>query len=388
MMHIVNKETEKETKQEKQEYIRIKKNVILLNVSDGTGCGFIRTIFPFIYINAVYGKDMTLCPIITPVFIKQPDILARSRSILFQRQMNPNHVDIIKHYKEMQKKYQYKIVYDFDDLLWGNNELQGGDIYHGIPSYNFAADRVSNEMKEAAKEIMKMSDLITTSTEYLKNYISSFVGDIQVEVIKNTVPIYLFGRKERKPEEYDIKKPIVLYNESPTHYSNKNKAKGDMNNAWCDWVIKSVKNNEIEFHAMGGLPFFFEEIKDKIKTYDWVNTLQYSYIMKMINPHFIISPLVSNEFNSAKSDIKKIESYAIGAIHIGSCFSDGRVSPYDDNFVKALDTIDVPGIDELIKKYCEKDLFNSTVQKGYQYLEINGRYTESAINVNKLISLF
>lgn len=368
-------------------YVHVRKNIIICNVSDATGCGHIRCILPFTYINSVFGKDMTLSPMVTPIFIKQPDILLRTRSILFQRQMSPEHINTIAQYKQLQQQFKFKIVYDFDDLLWGKNEFQGGDKYHGIPAYNFASDRVSPEMKAAAIEIMKQADIITTSTHYLKNYITPIVAPVPVEYLQNTVPVYLWGRKERPMEKEDIKKPVVVFNESPTHYSNEKKMMGDLDNAWADWFVKSVKQNEIELHVMGGLPFFFEEIRSKVKIYEWLSALQYPYVMKMISPHFVISPLVPNEFNSSKSDIKKIEAQACGAIPIGTVFKD-RPSPYDENIVKAPVDIDVQGIDALIKKYCERDLFNATVMRGYRELEQNNRYTESVGFINKMAQIF
>jgi len=365
----------------------IRKNIILANVSDATGCGHIRCILPFMYMNSVFGKDMSIAPCVTPAFIKQPDILARTRSMMFQRFMSPEHVKQVAIYKELQKQFKFKMVYDFDDLLWGKNEFQGGDKFHGIPSYNFASDRVSDEMKQSALEAMKLCDVVTTSTMYLKDYVTPLTNGVPVEFVQNTVPIYLWGRRERVMEPEDIKKPRVVFNESPTHYSNVKKMRGDLDNAWSEWIIKAVKNDEIELYILGGIPYFFEEIRSKVKIYDWLSALQYPYVMKMISPHFVISPLVPNEFNSSKSDIKKIEAEACGAIPIGTVFKN-RPSPYDDNFVKAPEDIDVAGIDEIIKKYCERDLFNATVQKGYRDLDINHRWTESQGFVNKMASIF
>lgn len=386
-MKIINANDGSEVVEKPKEYYNIRKNIILANVSDATGCGHIRCIIPFMYMNSVFGKDMTVSPMITPMFIKQPDVLLRTRSILFQRLMSPEHVKVVASYKELQKQFKFKMVYDFDDLLWGKNEFQGGDKYHGIPAYNFASDRVSDEMKQAAIDTMRQCDVITTSTNYLKNYIQPLVGNIPVEFVQNTVPLYMWGKKERAPETEDIKKPIVVFNESPTHYSNEKKMMGDLDNAWTDWFIKAVKQNEIELHVLGGLPYFFEEIRSKVKIYDWLSALQYPYVMKTISPHFVISPLVPNEFNSSKSDIKKIEAEACGAIPIGTVFND-RISPYDDNFVKAPVDIDVAGIDELIKKYCERDLFNATVQMGYRDLSVNHRWTESPGFINKMTRIF
>ncbi|HQJ56484.1 MAG TPA: hypothetical protein PLH46_02460, partial [Caldisericia bacterium] len=63
-------------------YVSVKKNILLSYVSDATGCGHIRNIFPMTYLNAIFGKEQQVMPIISPIFIWQEDILARTKSIL------------------------------------------------------------------------------------------------------------------------------------------------------------------------------------------------------------------------------------------------------------------------------------------------------------------
>lgn len=374
-------------KGDKPKTMKVKKNIMLGFKSDETGCGHIRTIFPFNYLNAVFGKEGIINPIISPNFINQQDILIKTRSILFQRQMSPEHLEVVKEYKRMQKVLKYKLIYDIDDLLWGKNETNGGDKFHGIPSYSFSANRVTDEMRDSSIEIMKNVDLVTVSTQYLKDYISKLI-DTPIEVLKNTVPMYLYGHRESIIKTDDIKKPVVLYNGAPGHYSNEQKRKGDWENSWYDWVLKSVKNDEIELKVMGGLPYFLEDVKDKIESFGWVNSFQYARLMRMLKPDFVISPLIQNEFNSAKSDIKMVESYAIGAIHIGSTFSNGDVSPYDNNVISVPDNCDVNFIDNVFKECIIKDRFNTIVEKQYQVLEQTGRYTESPAFVNQLATIF
>jgi len=87
--------------------VPIKKNTLLSYVSDATGCGHIRNIFPMTYLNALFGKDAQIMPIITPTFIWQEDILVRTKSILFQRQMSPEHLRLIARYKEIQPRFGF-----------------------------------------------------------------------------------------------------------------------------------------------------------------------------------------------------------------------------------------------------------------------------------------
>ena len=376
-------------KDDKKQFIKVKKNIVICLASDSSGCGFVRTVFPFSYLGAVFGRKQNINPIITPCFIRQQDILVRTRSILFQRQMTPEHLNIMRMYKNVQPQFKFKLVYDIDDLLWGRNENYGGTDKEGIPSYNFASDRVSEEMKLSALEMMRLADEVTVSTQYLKDHlINEQEVETPITVLENSVPIYLYGHRDKKLKVADITKPRILLNQSPTHYSNDKKLKGDFDNAWCDYIIKAVKADKIDVSIIGGLPYYFEEIKDKIKVVPWLNMFQYPQKMKYLKPDFIVSPLKCNNFNSAKSDIKKIEAHAIGAIHIGTVFSDGTSSPYDKNLVKMKDDCTVEDIENLIDEYSKKDKYNDTMVAGYLDLETNNRYTEAGGYIQQLVNIF
>ena len=81
---------------------KIQKNVVISYPSDSTGCGHIRNIFPMQYLNSVFGKSgrFNLLMGAPGMFIWQPEILQRTRSIYFQRTMAPQHIPHIKQYKE------------------------------------------------------------------------------------------------------------------------------------------------------------------------------------------------------------------------------------------------------------------------------------------------
>ena len=375
--------------QTQNKIIPIKKNVIIGHCSDSTGCGHIRCIFPFTYLNSVFGRNQKLIPIIATLFQRQHDILVRTKSILFQRQMTPFHKQIVSEYKNIQANYKFKMIYDMDDLIWGLNEQQGGSKIDGIPSYNFASDVIGEEIRTTTLEIMSMMDLITTSTEYLANKIRSLMKiPIPVQVVYNSVPIYLYGNIKRRIAHKKIEKPRIMYAGSPTHYSNPKKMKGDMDNAFCDYIIKHVKDGSIEFSCMGGLPWFFEEIKDKITVVEWINSYQYPCKMRELEPDFVFMPLIPNEFNYCKSDIKYIESCAIGSIGVGTYFTNGKPSPYDNNIVKLPDNCSIEDIEEMIDKYTEPELYKKTLDQQYKMLVDTSRYLESPGYINMITNIY
>jgi hypothetical protein len=362
---------------------KVKKNLLLSYVSDSAGCGHIRNIFPMMYMNAVFTRGGNLIPVVAPFFMHQHDILIRTRAIFFQRQMSFSQLPHVMQYKNNQEKYGYKMVYDFDDFIWS-----GPDDGERIPSYNQASINIKDENRKSSIEIMNQMNTVCVSTEFLKMYLSTHGVNRPIEVINNTVPKFFWGGSEKGEIKEKIKKPKVIYTGSPTHYSNERKLKGDWENEWAEWVIKSVLDNKIDFVCMGGLPFFFERIKSKITVVDWVNSFQYHVVVKSHKPDFGIAPLVPNYFNYSKSDIKHIEHCAVGAVSIGTYFTNGKPSPYDNNFVKVPDNITIDGIDEIFDEYTEPERYNEIIKRQYKMLDDDGRWLESPKFINKLASLF
>jgi len=369
--------------------IRVKKNLFLSFVSDGTGCGHIRNIFPLTYLNSLFSKPDVLHTVISPVFVTQPEMLQRAKIIFFQRQMAPEHLKLIKQYKQHQEQLKYIMAWDMDDMIWGLNEEQGGDKYHGVPTYNFGAKNITSQIKQSSVEIMNLMDVCTFSTQFLADYAKNVLKvKAKCMVIPNAIPKYLWGDEMRPlPTKEELEKPTVLYTGSPTHYNNEKKKLGDWKNVWKDWVIKSVNNNEINFICMGGLPWFFEPIKDKIKVLGWVGSYDYHNLVKKQNAHIAIMPLVRNDFNHAKSDLKYIEHSADCVPAIGTTFQKG-VSPYDDNILKLDEHCDIGEIDEMFKKLKEPEYYDEVRQAQRKQMKDNGRWLETQTYIDHWKELF
>ena len=275
------------------------KSIVMILVSDTSGCSHIR-----LRHNALWycgHEHLGFTPVITPIPIFDPMYLARTKAIIIQRPVSPGHIEMVKRYKALQPKFGYKLVSEFDDQVW---EIDG----QGIPDYNTASLHFDIKGTTAvAEQTFPLFDELVVSTEFLKlKLIEKFkIPEQKVHVIRNVVPRFLwsFPRKENKTE--DLVKPRVLYSGSPCHYRNPVPArkpspqepqgfpgitplKGDMNNAWCDWVIKNVKEDKIDFICMGALPWFWEEIKDKTQFVNWVDSQTYPRTVMSINADFQI----------------------------------------------------------------------------------------------------
>ncbi|MFA5484951.1 MAG: hypothetical protein WC260_01755 [Candidatus Pacearchaeota archaeon] len=374
------------------EKIKILKNIVLSYPSDSSGCGNIRNIFPMTYLNAEFGKTKKLSMLLSPVMIYQQDILQRTRSIFFQRSMSPRQIPPIKKYMDLKDRYRYKMIHDIDDFIW-----LGNDEGESLPNYNFASEKITDDMRTASVEIMKMMDICCVSTDFLKNYIHHLgVDKNKIRVVPNCVPRYFWNRPEKEPIMDRIKKPSFIYTGSPTHYNNPKKLAGDLDNAWTEWIIKSVNSNKIDFYCMGGLPFVFESIKDKINIIPWINSYQYHLAVLDISADFSIGPLVPNYFNYSKSDIKYKEACASGSAFIGSIFPNTgntpygfkKTSPYDICELKLPYDCSVNDIDVLIDEYCEPNNYNKVIKAQYDYMYTGGWYLESPKYIKMLTEIF
>lgn len=364
---------------------KINKNLVLVYNSDYTGCGYIRTIIPSLYLNAIMARRGNIECMVTRHMIFQEDILEKTKTILFQRTMGPNSTDVVKKYKELQKKYKFKMVYDIDDFIW-----DGDDEGEGIPAYNPGKANISKEVQDTSLEIMKLMDEICVTTQFLKDYISKKAGidPNKITLVHNTMPSYLWGSIKKQPITEQITKPTVLWSASPTHWHNGAKLYGDMDNAWREWVIRNVNCGRINFVQMGGLPWFFEEIKDKIKVINWVDSLHYPSVVKAVNADFGIAPLVPNYFNYSKSPIKYQEYCVSGIVGIGTVFTNGNPSPYDIACVRTEDTVTADQLDELFFGYLSRpEVYNDLLNKQYQQVVENHWIQESAGYIQKMMNI-
>lgn len=365
---------------------RLKKNYVLSFVSDPSGCGHIRNVFPMSYLNAQFGKTGKFNLILSPIPTFEPEILLKSRTLFFQRWMAPERLEIVRRYKTIQQKLKYRMVFDIDDFIW-----KGDEEGEYIPEYNFGSDGIDDNTRKSCVEIMNLMDIVCVSTEFLKEYIGNKLGvKNEIIVLPNAIPKFFWGDSKKNPISEKIKFPKVIYTGSPTHYHNPKRLKGDWNNEWVEWVIKNVKDKKIQFVCMGGLPFFFESIKncENFKIINWINSFQYHLAVRSENADFGIAPLVPNFFNYSKSDLKHIEYCAGGILSIGTVFRNGKSSPYDNNIVKTYEDITVEEIDEIFDQYTEPDQYNDVIQKQYDMLDKNGRWLESPQYVKRLLQIF
>lgn len=383
------------------------KNIAIIYCRDTSGCSHVRLRYNAEYIN---GHELGVIPTLLPYYTFEPQYLAHAKSIVFQRPINKVDIDLLTRYKELQPKFGYKLVGEFDDLVFLTSDTD--ETNDSVPPYNPSHEAVHkniNEIMEIASKTLPLLDLIIVSTDYLKKVIERKFNVSNVIVIKNVVPRYLWNFERKKSLTEDLVKPRVIYSGSPTHYKqpipklkpgqNPNFPKGhpgqpgdrgDWNTGLCDWVIKNVKEDKIDFYVMGALPFFWEEIKNKIQYIPWADSHTFPRKFMEVHADFSIASIVDNPFNRAKSSLRFTEACACGCVFMGNIFSENDDSPYREihNECKFTDKSTVSEIDDIFWKLCKKDKYNEIMNWQYNYINSSGCWLESSQHINQMMLMF
>lgn len=355
------------------------KDVIIAYPADRSGCGNIRIINPMNYLNST-GIHPT---IVSNIIVHQNEnILPRVKTLWFQRPFGIEHGKDFMINKEVYRNKNVKLVIDHDDMLFGKNEKQGGSKETGVPSYNNAWSFITEKSQENHVEVMNLVDRITVSTDYLGNMLRNIGVSTEITTLPNVVPMYLWGKEKRPDVPISVKKPRVLYTGAPLHYSNREKLKGDFENAWFDWIYKSILDDKIDLFIFGvEVPWFLVPVAHKVHLLKFCNYLDYPNVVRNVKANLGIAPLVENEFNRCKSDIKFLEYAACGIPFLGSSFNAGN-SPYEKYNTVGQD-VTPEQIEERVKFMMDAQNYNAIKNNQYKTLVDEGRYLES----NQYISL-
>lgn len=274
-------------------------------LADHGGCGCWRLIWPEMIMN-LRGDLLSFSSIL---MAKDENLYRLMKTIRIQRQASPHQLEFIKFLKLIQTKCDFKIVYEIDDVVFREE----------IPDYNkFKTAFTSDEVRNSAQQIMELSDEITVTCDYMKDYYKSKLTNQNVTVLPNYVPRFWMGNfydkdKLLKNLNDNKKRPRILYNGSAAHFDvdNRIKQRDDFFHV-NDAIIKTVKKYRWVF--MGALPHtLIPYVKSgDIEFVPWSKIMDYPYTINNLNVQMIIAPLADNTFNKCKSDLKYLEGSCYG----------------------------------------------------------------------------
>lgn len=298
----------------------------LTYLADYGGCGFYRCMGPNMLLN-LHQKAVVIestCMILDPRFYGTVE------SIKFQRQATTHQKDFVKAIQQLIKSTPNhsvkKLIYEVDDVVFADD----------IPLYNRNRDAFTDpKIQESINEILQSMDEIVVTTEYFRDYVIARTGIKNVTSIPNYLMKWWFDRYYNlgdlvKNFEKNKKKPIVACFASGTHVdvANRTNQQDDFTEV-VPWIRKTKKDFEWRFYGSHPLPLQDEIKRGDVKFFPWTQLPDFPESMSNSGAQITFAALQDNEFNRCKSNIKLIESGALGM----PCVCPDMVT-YKDAFLK------------------------------------------------------
>lgn len=352
--------------------------------SDDNTHGYLRTCLPFESIRMTRRPDVNLEE--TTYRAIAENELKNMRAIRFQRAFGNGWLSYVHQFYNRHRYMGFKMVYDIDDYIFGHNELDGGDTRDGLPSYNNCYKGFTDDVQSDSLDIMRLMDTITVSTDRLGQMLQNDLGlTCKFVTIPNALPKAWYGNAVVYPWTETPQKPRVIWIGAAQHVDNENKRQGDWSDGWIEWLRKNIVDGKMEFASVSNIPFFLDDLKDKIKQLGPVCFNMYHLAIKNWNPDVCINPLIDNKFNECKSDLALLTCSALGIPCVGTVFKSGRTSPFDHAFATVLDTDDAKTIEEKMNRYLHPEKRNEIIRQQFEFMDEDGRWVESQKHQKRIL---
>jgi len=274
-------------------------------LADYGGCSFYRCMSPNLMLNLT--QRAVIAELTTMAL--DPRFYVGIKAVKIQRQATPIQREFVKFLKEVSKQVGFKIIYEIDDVVFRED----------IPDFNRNKDAfVQDDIRKSIIEIMNECDEITVTCDFMRDYYIEKTGNKNVTVIPNYLLKWWFDRYYNlgnliKNFEKNKKKPIISIFASGTHVdvTNRVNQKDDFAGI-VNAVIKTRKDFKWQFYGCYPLPLEPFIRSGEIKFHPWVDLPRYPEAMATSNSILTFAALEDNNFNRAKSNIKILESAALG----------------------------------------------------------------------------
>lgn len=216
-------------------------------------------------------------------FLRQFDVL------FMQRPASRYHFD----FAELAKRYGIPVWLDWDDH------------YLAIPEDNPRKKLYTEYHVDQVREVAKIADAITVSTEPLSEVFSQF--NENVFVIPNAHDFDLLSDNDMRVFSGTSK--VILWRGSDTH-------QGDFDHFKEPLIELMNETTDYVWAFFGHCPKWAIDVlpSNRIRLYGYDGVVEYIRRMAEVNPRLVYIPLVDNEFNRARSNIGWIEATYAGAV--------------------------------------------------------------------------
>lgn len=255
--------------------------------SPGGACSFYRSVGPFSKI-----KEVSFS------ILKEGNWQTYSNLdiIYMERPVYDSFVDGAK----MAKAFNLPLWIDFDDDLF--------EIPHYNPANEFFSDK---NKKKNIEEICEIADVITVTTEKLKERFSQF--NRNVIVVPNALNDFNFPIDIKNPSD----NKIISWRGSGTH-------RGDLMEYRYPMIQSMEKNKDWIWAWFGDQYWMVSDDMDqsRIRKFTVQEIIRYFSVFHAIAPGVHVVPLKDNFFNRCKSNIAWLEATSAGAVTLGPAFEE------------------------------------------------------------------
>lgn len=303
-------------------------------VSDRAGCGFHRMVNPLSSLERQGLAEIVLVWHGEEKVTSSDFRLKAADFIIAQRVYD---TDVLQDLILARDKYNSKIIYEVDDDL------------EGIPQYNPAwrafKSRVVRDVLPSYKWAVSKSDAVSTTCQYLANKIGAYSS--KVLVMPNGIDFRLLSGRNQFPEEGDRRR--LLYWGSASHF---------VDFVICMPAVQQImtRYDDVDLVLFGYMPVqddfvrtqnygyhvssnrfnfddFYRMFSKRVEFHDFEQGLdQYYRKLPQLHANIALAPLVDNDFNRCRSNLKLVEASAVGLPMICS-----KVDPYTRDASKLSD---------------------------------------------------
>lgn len=368
--------------------INPQKPFVQVVTSGGSGCRFYRASMPAFTLN--WCDSIGIHAIEVPTPLMEPGILSATRAIVLKSCAGWQGLELIKQLKAAQQKFGFRIVNDFDDNCFNDKD----SIREGDSDFDAINTKSWDERhNESTIEALRLCDLVTVSKQYLADKFMKH-GVENVSVIPNAVARSMWSLPRREPLKEDLKVVNLVLTACPQHaipaHRNEKGEEvpeqlGDYASAeWREWVIKHVKDGDIRLTQMGNPSFLWAPVQQMVRSVTWVTPNRFASLACRLQPDLIIAPLVPNEINRCRSDLRYVEAAVCSSAFLGSVFPD---SPYSSvpELSRVPQGATMEQLDEKLREIKDRDTFNRLVDDGWKFLVEKGRIMESDACIGRYV---
>lgn len=273
--------------------------------ADYSGCGHWRMMWP----EAILRERQMLNISGGTVMIGDPNFYQGVKAVRIQRQATEAQKQFMSFIREVMHKQGSRVLYEIDDIIF----------IEDIPEYNnFRSAFEDPKIRQTSMEIMRMTDEMTVTNQFMKEYFADKTGHPNITVVPNYVPKFWMDRfydQSAIAKRYDKnkKKPRILYCGSGAHFDVGSRVKHRDDFFHVNDAIRRTVN-DFQWVFLGGYPLPLADLikSGKIEFHKWSGLYDYPYTINKLDINLMYAPLANNNFNKAKSDLKFIEGCCYG----------------------------------------------------------------------------